>query len=61
MNRIECKSHRIGTYEINKILFSYFHDKILYPQSNGYYGLALAYYIKYSTEDYTLRRLVLEN
>ena len=28
MNRIQSKDHRIGTYEINKIAFSCFDDKI---------------------------------
>ena len=40
MNRIQSKDHRIGTYEINKISLSRFHDKI-YIQNNG---LALGYY-----------------
>ena len=40
MNRIQSKDHRIGTYEDNKISFSYFDDKI---QSNGCDGLALGY------------------
>ena len=42
MNRIQSKDHRIGTYEINKISLSYFHDKI-YIQNNGSDRLALAY------------------
>ena len=42
MNRTQSKYHRIGTYEINKILFSCFRDKI-YTQNNGYDGLALGY------------------
>ena len=44
MNRIQCKDHRIGTYEINKIYFSCFYDK-MYIQNNGYGGLALVYQI----------------
>ena len=28
MNRIQSKDHRIGIYEINKILLSWFDDKI---------------------------------
>ena len=27
MKRIQNKNHKIGTYEINKILLSFFHDK----------------------------------
>ena len=42
MNRIQSKYHRIGTYEINKISFSCFDDKI-FIQNNGYVGLALGY------------------
>ena len=42
MNRIQSKYQRIGTYEINKISFSCFGDKI-YIQMNGYDGLALGY------------------
>ena len=42
MNRIQSKDHRIGTYEINKISFSCFGDKICI-QNNGYDGLALGY------------------
>ena len=34
INRIQSKDHRIRTYEINKIFFSSFDDKI-YIQSNG--------------------------
>ena len=30
MNRIQSKSHRIGTYEINKISLSCFNDKIYF-------------------------------
>ena len=40
MNRIQSKDHRIGTYEINKIVF--FDDKI-YTENYGYNGLALGY------------------
>ena len=43
MNRIQSKDHRIGTYEINKISWSYFDDKT-FIQNNGYDGLALGYY-----------------
>ena len=42
MNRIQSKDHRIGTYEINKILLSSFDEKI-FIQNNGYDGLALGY------------------
>ena len=42
MNRIQSKDHRIGTYEINKISLSCFHDKI-YIEKNGCDGLALGY------------------
>ena len=40
MYRIQCKYHRIKTYEINKIYLSYFDDKT-HIQNNGYDGLAL--------------------
>ena len=42
MNRIQSKDHKIGSYEINKILLSCFYDKI-YVQNNWYDGLALGY------------------
>ena len=42
VNRIQSKDHGIGTYEINKILLSCFHDKI-YTQNNWYDQLALSY------------------
>ena len=42
MSGIESKNHRIGTYEIRKISFSCFDDKI-YIQNNGYDGLGLGY------------------
>ena len=42
MNRIQSKNHRIGTYEINKILLSCFDDKI-HILNSGYDGLALGY------------------
>ena len=42
MDRIQSKDHRIGTYEINKILFSCFDDKICI-QNNEYDGLALGH------------------
>ena len=42
MNRILSKNHKIGIYEITKILLSCFDDK-MYILSNGYDGLALAY------------------
>ena len=35
----ESKNHRVGTYEINKILLSCFDDKIFIPNN----GLALGY------------------
>ena len=40
MNRIQNKDHRIEIYEINKISFSCFDDKID-VQNNGCDGLAL--------------------
>ena len=42
MKMIESKDHKIGTYEINKISFSCFDDKI-YIKENGCDGLALGY------------------
>ena len=42
INKIESKDHKIRTYEINKISFSSFDDKI-YIQKTGYDGLALGY------------------
>ena len=42
MNRIQSKDHRIGTYEINKILLSSFDDKI-HILNIRYDGLALDY------------------
>ena len=42
MNRIQGKDHRTGTYEINKISLSCFHDKI-YIQNNECDGLALGH------------------
>ena len=42
MSRIQTKDHKTGTYEINKISFSCFDDKI-YIQNNGPDGLALGY------------------
>ena len=42
MNRIQSKDHRIGTYEINKILLSSFDDK-MYILNIRYDGLALGY------------------
>ena len=44
-NRIQSKEHRTGTYEINKISFSCFDNKI-YIQNNGYHGLAVGYCCK---------------
>ena len=41
-NGIQSKDHRTGTYEINKISFSCFDNKI-YIQNNGYHGLAVGY------------------
>ena len=41
---MQNKNHKIETYEINKILFSCFDDKICI-QNNGYDGLAFAYQI----------------
>ena len=42
MDRIQSKYHRVGTYEVNKILLFWFDDKI-YIQNNRYGGLALGY------------------
>ena len=42
MNRIQCKYHTIGNYEINKISLTCFDDKI-YIQKNGYDELAFGY------------------
>ena len=42
MNRVQSKNHRMKTYEISKIYFSYLGDK-RYIQNNGYDGLALGY------------------
>ena len=42
INRIQRKDHKIGAYEINKILLFCFDDKICI-QSNGYDGLVLGY------------------
>ena len=42
MNRIQSKDHKIGTYEIKKISFSYFDDK-MHIQNNVYDGRALGY------------------
>ena len=42
MNRIQSKDHEIRTYEINKISFSCFDDKI-YIQIKGCDGLSLGY------------------
>ena len=45
MNTIQGKDHKIGTYEINKILLFCFGDKI-YIQNNGCDALALGNYKK---------------
>ena len=42
MNRIQSKNHKIEIYEINKISWSCFDEKI-YIQNNGYDGLAFDY------------------
>ena len=42
MNKIQGQDHRIGIYQINKILVSCFDDKI-YIQNNGYDGVAIGY------------------
>ena len=42
MNRIQSKDHRIGTYDINEVLLSFFDDKI-YIGNDGYDALALDY------------------
>ena len=39
---IQCKNHKIGNYEINKISLSCFDDKICIL-NNGYDGLARGY------------------
>ena len=43
MNIIQSKDHRIGTYDVNKILLSCFDDKI-YIQIYRYDGLAFNFY-----------------
>ena len=43
MNIIQSKDHRIGTYDVNKILLSCFDDKI-YIQIYRYDGLAVGCY-----------------
>ena len=43
INRIQSKYHKIGTYEINKISFSCFDDKI-FIKNNEYDALALSYW-----------------
>ena len=45
INRIQSKYHRIGSYEIQKILMSSFDDNI-YIHENGYDGLAHGYQSK---------------
>ena len=42
MNKLQIKDYRIGTYEVLKISFSCFDDK-LYIQNNGCDRLALGY------------------
>ena len=42
INRAQSKDHRIETHEINKILLSFFDNK-MYIQNNGYDGLVLGY------------------
>ena len=42
INRIQCKDHRTGTYEINRIFLSCLDDKI-YIQKNECDGLAYGY------------------
>ena len=42
MNRIQSKDHKIATYEINKISFFCFDNK-MYIKDNGCDGLALGY------------------
>ena len=39
-NRIQSENHKIGTYEIHKMSWSCFDDKIYFP-NNGFGGLAL--------------------
>ena len=36
MNRIQCKDHRIGTFEINKISLSCFDEKWCGGLASGY-------------------------
>ena len=43
MNITQSKDHRIGTYDVNKILLSCFDDKI-YIQIYRYDGLAFNFY-----------------
>ena len=43
VNIIQSKDHRIGTYDVNKILLSCFDDKI-YIQIYRYDGLAFKFY-----------------
>ena len=42
MNRIQSNDHRIGTYEIDKVLSSCLDEKI-YIKNNEYDGSALGY------------------
>ena len=53
MNRLQSKTHRIGTYEINKISLSWFSDKI-YILNNGYDGLALVISVNYKRKKKTV-------
>ena len=46
VNKIQGKDHRKGTYEINKVSLSCFHDKI-HILNNGYDGLALVIRVNY--------------
>ena len=51
MNKIQIKYHRIGTYQISKILLSCFDDKI-YFQNNGYDELSLGFYSQLQSNSY---------
>ena len=49
MNRIETEDYTIETFEINKIPFPCFDDKI-YTRNNGYDGLTLAIRVTYKNK-----------
>ena len=56
MNRIQSVDHKIGTYEINKISSSCFHDQI-YIKNNGYNGLGLVIRVNYKKSVIYLKNL----